>query len=80
MDIITKKIANTIDSDTFTYECPDCWTSYKKNGKPTLRAKRTIHRHGSNNDISNRFEYRISQCEKNSKPVIIHITDETRRI
>ena len=73
-------IAKTIDLDTFCYECPMCFTSYKNNGEPTTRAKHLIHRHSSENDISNRMEYRISQCINIQKSVIIHITDETRRI
>ena len=76
MDIIAK----TIDLETFAYECPDCWTSYKKNGEPTLRAKKKIHRHGSSGILSNRIENRVTHCLKHNKTVDIHITDETRRI
>lgn len=76
MDIIAK----TINLKTFTYECPRCWTVYKKNGEPSLRAKRMIHQHGSEGILSNRIENRLSDCEKHRQNIEIHITDETQRI
>lgn len=75
MDIIAK----TIDLETFAYECPTCWSIYKKNGEPSLRAKRVIHRHSSEGVLENRIENRISDC-KHNKNVDIHITNETKRI
>jgi len=76
MDIIAK----TIDLETFAYECPTCWSIYKKNGEPSLRAKRVIHTHGSGGILSNRIENRGTHCKNHNKNVDIHITDETRRI
>ncbi len=76
MDIIAK----TIDLETFAYECPVCWSVYKKNGEPSLRAKRVVHRHGSEGILSNRIENRIIQCKDHIQNIEIHITDETRRI
>jgi len=73
-------IAKTIDNIHFTYECPFCWTKYKSNGEPSLRGKRTTHRHGSSGDLKNRIENRITHCIKNNSHVYIHITDATRRI
>jgi hypothetical protein len=76
MDIIAK----TIDLETFAYECPVCWSDYKKNGEPSLRAKRVIHTNGSEGILSNRIENRITHCKNHIQNVDIHITDETRRI
>ena len=76
MDIIAK----TIDLETFAYECPVCWSIYKKNGEPSLRAKRVIHTNGSEGILSNRIENRIIQCKDHIQNIEIHITDETRRI
>jgi len=75
MDIIAK----TIDLETFAYECPVCWTMYKKNGEPSLRAKRVIHRHGSGGSLVNRVESRGSHCKDHQHNIEIHITDETKR-
>lgn len=61
-------IAKKIDSNTFTYECPHCRT---KLGKPKM------HQHGSENDIRNRVENRLADC--NGKNIEIHITDATKR-
>jgi hypothetical protein len=76
MDIIAK----TIDLETFAYECPVCWSVYKKNGEPSLRAKRVIHKHGSGGILDNRIENRGTHCKNHIQNVDIHITDETRRI
>jgi len=73
-------VAKTIDSVHFSYECPTCWSNYKKNGEPSLRAKRVMHQHGSDGDLTNRKENRISHCLKNSELVIIHINDKTCRV
>jgi hypothetical protein len=73
-------VAKTIDLDNFTYECSRCWSKYKKNGEPAARAKHIVHTHGSDKDLTNRKEYRIAQCINKKRPIIIHITDETKRI
>jgi hypothetical protein len=76
MDIIAK----TIDLKTFAYDCPHCWTIYKKNGEPSLRGKPIVHRSGSEGIVVNRIENRISDCKDHPQNLEIHITDETRRI
>jgi hypothetical protein len=54
--------AHKIDSIHIYYECPQCWTKYKKNDEPYKNAKHQIHKHGSGNKLNNRIEYRISHC------------------
>ena len=71
--------ALSIDKLMFRYECPLCYTKYKKSGYPRKNARHTIHRHGSNGDITNRNEHRGSHCPA-KMPVCIHITDETQRV
>jgi len=61
-------IAKTINSNTFTYECPHCRTG---------RAKPKMHQHGSEKNMSNRVENRLADC--NGKNIEIHITDATIR-
>jgi hypothetical protein len=73
-------IALNIDKVHFYYECPRCWSKYKKNEEPYKNSKHKIHIHGSGNDFSNRIEHRISHCFKNNYNAIIHITDETIRL
>ena len=73
-------IATKMDDVNFCYECPRCWTNYKKNGEPYKNAKHKMHLHGSGNDFSNRIEHRISHCFKNNYNARIHITDETRKL
>lgn len=71
-----------IDSVHIEYECPVCWTSYKKNGEPTKRARRVVHRHGSNNEFHYRREHRVTHCARvdgSSQPweVYIYVTKKT---
>jgi hypothetical protein len=60
----TTVYAQSIDNDCIKFECPYCWSNYKKDGEPTKRAKRIIHIHGSNNNFRNRTEHRIAHCYK----------------
>lgn len=78
----TVVIAHKIDKIHIYYECPYCWSKYKKNGQPSSKAKRIIHSHGSCNDFSNRIENRISHCFEPNKThnVNIVIDDSTKRI
>ena len=75
--------ANTISPKKLEYECPFCWSSLKKNGQPTKRARRLTHTHGNGSDdhadLSNRIEFRSTHCPVVREDVYIHITDETRR-
>lgn len=79
IEVIAKKIDNT----HFYYECPLCWSKYKKNGTPYSRAKRLIHHHGSDNDLSNRIETRSHHGDylhcNDIQNFKILITDETVR-
>ena len=76
-------IASHISKKTIKYTCPNCYSKYKKDGKPYNKAKRLIHKHGSNNNLNNRIEHRSHhKCEGNSDSydsVNIHITDATIR-
>ncbi len=36
-----------VDKVHVHFQCPFCWTKYKKNGQPTARARRRVHFHGS---------------------------------
>jgi hypothetical protein len=75
--------AETISNKTFRFECPFCWSKYKKNGEPYKTAKRIYHTHGSSGDLSNRIEHRLAHCYGNKKyrcDFNIHITDKTIRI
>ena len=75
-----------IDRTHIHYVCPYCKSRYNKDGKPSKRCKPVIHRHGSNNDLSNRIEHRshdkVYNFPKNNiahSGVYIHITDNTKR-
>lgn len=82
MTTIEPVYAFQIDSDQFCYECPKCFDKYKKDGKtPYKRAKHTIHRHGSNGNLQNRTETRISHCRfGDRRQVTIIIDDNTKRL
>ena len=54
--------AKSIDKRYITFECPFCWTKYKKNGEPYKTAKRETHYHGSGNEFHNRTEHRSRHC------------------
>ena len=58
----TTVYAKSINRTQFYFECPFCWTKYKKNGEPSKNAKKVIHCHGSNNELHNRKEHRSSHC------------------
>jgi len=68
--------ANWINQTHFCYTCKYCFTRYRKDGTPSLRAKNVIHFHGSCGDLSNRIEQRISPC---GRCVDIVIDDSTLR-
>jgi hypothetical protein len=69
--------AKSIDKIHFYFECPFCWTKYKKNGEPYKNAKRLIHRHGSCNTFENREEHRVGHCRETHRHFIIVIDDNT---
>lgn len=58
----TTVYAMSIDKDEIKFECPYCWTKYKKNGEPYKTATRKIHIHGSGERLHNRSEHRIAHC------------------
>ena len=58
--------ATSINKIQFYFECPYCWTKYKKNGEPCKNAKRLIHCHGSDNTFENREEHRGAHCIGNN--------------
>jgi hypothetical protein len=53
-----------IDRDGIFFVCPFCWTSYKKDGTPTARAKPVMHQHGSAGSVERRVEHRVAHCNK----------------
>jgi hypothetical protein len=73
--------AQSINNVHIKFECPYCWSKYKKNGEPTKRAKRINHMHGSNDNLNNRTENRIAHCmnERYNGGFNIIINDETIR-
>ena len=60
----TTVYAQSINKIQFSFECPYCWSNYKKNGEPYKTAKRIKHVHGSNDNLNNRTEHRIAHCMK----------------
>ena len=61
----TQVHAETINKVQFTFECPYCYTKYRKDGKtPYKTAKKSIHYHGSGYNTNNRNESRIAHCNK----------------
>ena len=74
-------IATHINKYEMFYECPCCWTRYKKNGEPYKNAKRTIHRHGNNGDpVSSRITRRTSHCPKMKGDIFIVVNETTKRL
>jgi hypothetical protein len=77
--------AEAINPVQFSFTCPFCWTKpLTKRGLPRKGAKHMIHYHGSDGDLSNRWESRRPHCtsepsERSFNEFIIHITDKTRR-
>jgi len=59
--------ASLINSERVYFECPFCHSSYKQNGEPKARAKRTTHVHSSDGDTSNRVILRGAHCESRFK-------------
>lgn len=51
-------VALKIDRTHIYYECPTCFTKYKKDGTPTMKSKNVIHKHGSCGELHNRIEHR----------------------
>lgn len=70
-------VATSIDLVQVEYECPFCWTRYKTNGEPTARAKRGVHRHGSEGSTLMRVLHRVPHCANPHDGVRIHVTEET---
>lgn len=73
--------AQSIDGYHIKFECPYCWSKYKKNGEPTKNAKRINHIHGSSGNLNNRNEHRIAHCvrERYDGGFNIIIDDKTIR-
>ena len=72
--------ADCISKTTIYIRCPLCRSSYYKNGNPRWNASVKGHLFGSNGDLSNRVEYRISHCDKGGNQFKIIIDDNTKRI
>lgn len=47
---------------TVHYECPFCWSKYKKNGEPYKTAKRVIHHHGTDKKENHFIGHRHFHC------------------
>tara|TARA_R110002110_G_scaffold414804_1_gene645966 strand:- start:4033 stop:4296 length:264 start_codon:yes stop_codon:yes gene_type:complete len=78
--------ASEITPNIIKFECPQCWSKYKKNGEPAMRAKRITHIHGNEtHSKDNRSTDRSGHCIVNDNPKLsdvafdIHITDNTIR-
>ena len=75
-------IATKITPDNIFFECPYCWTAYKRDGERTQRSKPLIHLHGNETgDKTNRIITRSPHCRncRNDECFIISITDDTVR-
>ena len=73
--------ADKVTNTTITFECPFCYKQLNKDGQPRKGSKRRIHIHGSNADLTNRIEDRVSHCKEKSTRAgfRIGITDSTTR-
>lgn len=75
--------ADVITPEHISFECPFCWSKYKKNGEPYKTAKRLRHIHGnelrtSENRVITRSPHCIRPNELNGQ-FIINITEKTVR-
>ena len=64
------------------FDCPHCWSKYKKNGEPYKLAKQKRHCHGNDTMTdSNRSTTRTPHCirKRNFSEFTIDITDNTIR-
>ena len=79
---VTEVIAKTVGDIHITFECPFCWSKYKKDGQPYKNAKKLIHTHGSCGEKHNRNEYRIHHCFSKiyDGEFKIIINDDTKRV
>jgi hypothetical protein len=72
--------ANLITPKQIYFNCPCCWSKYKKNGEPYKNAKRVRHIHGNctGTDV-NRNTTRTPHCIKKPEEgeFIIRITENT---
>ena len=78
----TTVFAKSVDKVHIRFECPFCWSKYKKNGEPTKNAKKVIHLHGSCGELHNRIEHRGAHCINNkyNGSFNIIINDDTARL
>ena len=75
--------ADCISKTTIYIRCPLCRSSYYKNGNPRWNASIKGHLFGSNGNLSNRVEYRVSHCDQEvggSSNLKIIIDNNTKRI
>ena len=75
-------IATKITPYNIFFECPYCWTAYKRDGERTQRAKPATHTHGNETgDKTNRTITRSPHCHtgRNDECFIISVTDDTVR-
>lgn len=68
-----------MDKKCIYYECPFCWTKYKKDGTPTIRAKRGRHTHGRGDNVGiGHISDRATHCSKNRRHPILFIDEDTK--
>lgn len=61
-----------LNGNQVSYKCEECFSSYKKNGEPTKRAKNICHFHGVNDtEMKNGYLTRASHCAKGPGPVCV---------
>jgi|SRR3989338_1519209 len=59
-----------VDKVHVVFTCPFCWTMYRKNGQPYLRAQRVKHLHGSGGNLKVRSEKpRVRFCPIERFPI-----------
>lgn len=74
--------AKVITPTHLYFDCPLCWSRYKKNGEPYKTAKRVTHTHGNDTQSKeNRITTRSPHCTINRdfNEFTINITDNTIR-
>tara|TARA_Y100001937_G_scaffold13635_1_gene18026 strand:- start:505 stop:759 length:255 start_codon:yes stop_codon:yes gene_type:complete len=74
--------ADVVTPTQITFECPYCWSKYKKNGDPYKTAKRVRHIHGNDTHSNeNRTTTRTPHCLRIGEfnEFLIEITENTIR-
>ena len=86
MNINCHVVAKYVNKSQVTFECPFCYTRYKKNGDPAKSAKNATHVHtNSKGTTENQIFTRVPACGKRFPrqefvEFEIAVTDDTKRV